>query len=500
MSLVQDEAPVTGRSRSVGPGGAARTLGALAVGLAVGAALATAALELPGWQGAAALAAVPVALVLVPVALRDPRGGVALFAAGLPAGLTTLAGGIQVVQVLAAGTVVLVASARLLRGASPLRLPPAVLATLALVTWSLLTTPGAADLPRAVRWNASLLVAALLVAAVVTAAGGSLARLRHLALMLFAGSVATCAFALPESTQRGSFGAAVVDGRAQGVFSQPNELGLFAGTTVVLGLAVLVGAGESRHPGLQRLAVALGGLVALAALALSLSRGAWLGTLLALLVAGVLVAPIRRVLLGVVGGVTLGLSVLAAGQALPAQVDVIGARAGLLTDRGSNPYDERPAIWAEGLRQARDHPLAGVGPAGFTDASAGSPSLVVAFVRPAHAHNVVLNFSAESGVPAALALLAVTLLTAKEVIVGRRRPGWSPRQRGLLTALGCLPLVVLGQGTIDAPLRNPTTLLHTAAVLGLAIAVGHVRPPDDDPAPTAAGVARAERTFRGTQG
>ena len=334
-------------------------------------------------------------------------------------------------------------------------MPPAVIATFALVTWSLLTTPVAADLPRALRWNASLFVAALLVAAVVTAASGSLARLRHVALMLFAGSVATCAMALPESTQRRSFGAAVVDGRAQGVFSQPNELGLFAGTTVVLGLALLVAVGEARHPGLQRLAVVLGGLVALVALALSLSRGAWIGTLLALLVAGVLVAPIRRVLLGVVVAVTLGLSVLVAGNALPAQLDVIVARASLITDRDSNPYDARPAIWAEGVRQVREHPLVGGGPAGFTDASAGSSSMVVAFVRPAHAHNVILNFSAESGVPAGLALLAVTLLTAKAVVRGRARAGWSTRQRGLLSALGCFPSSSSGKGPSMPPCATP---------------------------------------------
>lgn len=500
MIVLQHRAPVAGRVRSVNPGASAQSVvGFLGVGIGVGVALATAALALPGWHGAAALVAVPVVLLLLPLALRDPRGGIALFAAGLPAGLTTLAGGVQVVQVLAALTVVLVASARLLQGVSPLRVPPAVIATFALVTWSLLTTPVAADLPRALRWNASLFVAALLVAAVVTAASGSLARLRHVALMLFAGSVATCAMALPESTQRRSFGAAVVDGRAQGVFSQPNELGLFAGTTVVLGLALLVAVGEARHPGLQRLAVVLGGLVALVALALSLSRGAWIGTLLALLVAGVLVAPIRRVLLGVVVAVTLGLSVLVAGNALPAQLDVIVARASLITDRDSNPYDARPAIWAEGVRQVREHPLVGGGPAGFTDASAGSSSMVVAFVRPAHAHNVILNFSAESGVPAGLALLAVTLLTAKAVVRGRARAGWSTRQRGLLSALGCLPLVVLGQGTIDAPLRNPTTLLHTAAVLGLAISVGSVRLPTGHASP-AAGSARVERDPHDTHG
>ena len=121
MIVLQHRAPVAGRVRSVNPGASAQSVvGFLGVGIGVGVALATAALALPGWHGAAALVAVPVVLLLLPLALRDPRGGIALFAAGLPAGLTTLAGGVQVVQVLAALTVVLVASARLLQGVSPL--------------------------------------------------------------------------------------------------------------------------------------------------------------------------------------------------------------------------------------------------------------------------------------------------------------------------------------------------------------------------------------------
>lgn len=123
-----------------------------------------------------------------------------------------------------------------------------------------------------------------------------------------------------------------------------------------------------------------------------------------------------------------------------------------------------------------DHPWTGVGAAGFTDASVRSNSEVVAAVRPAHAHNVVLNFAAEGGLPAGFALLAATALTGAAVLRGRGRPGWSGGERAFLTTVGCVPLVILGQGLLDAPLRNPTTLLHTSAVLGLAVAVGYVRP------------------------
>lgn len=449
---------------------------ALLFGAAIGAPLAAVALRLPGQLGPATLVAAPVALLVLVLSVRDERWAIALFGASLPGGLATVVGGVQLVQVVAVGSIGLVGLARVVRGQRPLALPPVVIALLALVAWSLITMSVVDDLARALRWTAALLTATLLVAAVVSATNASVTRLRHIALLLFAGSVATCAIALPESTQRRSFGAAIVDGRAQGVFNQPNELGLFAGTTVILALALLVSSPVSRHPRAERLLVGLGGSVALVALLLSLSRGAWLGTLLALTVGTVFVSAIRRVVLVGVAAAALITAVMVSTGSTPSQLLVIVARAGLMTDRGANPYDERPAIWSEGVRQVHDHPWTGVGAAGFTDASVRSNSEVVAAVRPAHAHNVVLNFAAEGGLPAGFALLAATALTGAAVLRGRGRPGWSGGERAFLTTVGCVPLVILGQGLLDAPLRNPTTLLHTSAVLGLAVAVGYVRP------------------------
>lgn len=448
----------------------------LLLGLLVGVVTTWGALQLPGPLGPIALATTPIALLFLTFGVRDTRWAIALFAATLPAGLTILVGGIQVVQVSAVLVIGIVAAGRILGGRKPLLLPSPVVALLLLVAWSLLMSPVASNFGLAVRWNTSLLTGALLVAAIVTATNSSVSRLRHLTWLLFAGSVATCAIALPESTQQRSFGAAVVDGRAQGVFSQPNELGLFAGTTVVLALALLVGPRNSRWPRLEGIALGIGGLVALAALGLSLSRGAWLGTLLAVFVATVFVPSARRLLLIMGAWSTAGALLLLSTRSWPPQLQVIWARAGLIADRDANPYDERPAIWQEGLRQVREHPWTGVGAANFPDASARSSSEVVVAVGPSHAHNILLNFAAEGGLPVLVALLAATVLTGIGVIRGRGRPGWSERERALLLVVGCAPLVVLGQGILDAPLRNPMTLLHTAAVLGLAVSVGQVRP------------------------
>ncbi len=444
---------------------------ALAGGAVVGAGLAVASLALPSPIGPGLVAALPLVVIAGGLALRDSRWAIALFAAALPAGLTTLFGGVQIIQVAAAAAVALVVLARLWRGRAPLVLTPAVVALLAFVAWSAVTVLVAPDLPTALRWLAVLVTGILLVAAVATVCGRDVTRLRSVAAVVCAGSVITCTIALPESTQRRSFGAAVVEGRAQGVFSQPNELGLFAGTTLVLALAIAIGASERRH----RVLAGAGAIIALIALALSLSRGAWVGTLLALAVATATVPAVRRVTVGAVVVVAVAVVVMVGTATTPPQLEVVGARAALVADRGANPYDERPAIYEEAVRQVREHPVTGVGPASFPLASARS-SDVVASVRPAHAHNVLLTFAAESGLPAVVALLAAIVALGTGLVRSWSLPGWAVRHRAFVTVLGCAPLVILGHGFLDAPIRNATTLLHTAAVLGLAVAVTRVRP------------------------
>ncbi len=472
-------APLAAQHPRTDQGPPARTrlavLAAVVGGLVAGAALTAVALALPPGLGPGVVALAPLALVAVGMALRDVRWAVGLFSAALPAGLTTLFGGVQLVQVAAAAAVGVVVVARLWRGRAPLVLNPAIIALLVFAAWTVATLLVAPELPRALRYEAVLVTAVLLAAAIATACGTSAERLQQIAGVLLAGSVTTCLLALPESAPRGSFGGGEVEGRAQGVFSQPNELGIFAGTTLVLAVALVVGASGRR----QRLLAGAGALVALVCLAFSLSRGAWLGTVLALVVAVALVPAVRRLSVGVVLAVAVATVVMVGTESTPVQLQVVGARAAVITDRAANPNDARPAIWAEALRQVRAHPVTGVGPAAFPLAAAGS-SDVIASVRPDHAHNALLTFAAESGLPAVGALLAAIGAIGAGVFRGWARPGWPVRRRAFLGVVGCVPLVVLGHGILDAPLRNATTLLQTAAVLGLAIAVARVRPGSTD--------------------
>ena len=101
----------------------------------------------------------------------------------------------------------------------------------------------------------------------------------HLGLLvvalLVAGAVSSV-WALAASGPTESFyGGGVVTGRAVGVFSQPNELGLFSAVLLVLALGAWLG---SASPRLRATGMVAAGLL-VAALGASLSRGAWFGAL-----------------------------------------------------------------------------------------------------------------------------------------------------------------------------------------------------------------------------
>ena len=93
----------------------------------------------------------------------------------------------------------------------------------------------------------------------------------------------------------------------------------------------------------------------------------------------------------------------------------------------------RPDAWRPALRLIRDHPWLGVGPGHYTSALRAAGYIGVPTVDHIHAHSMMLQVAAESGVPAAFAFLA----TWWSVLGGlRRRCGNSPHTDLLALALG----------------------------------------------------------------
>ncbi|TFV62350.1 hypothetical protein E4P41_07615 [Geodermatophilus sp. DF01-2] len=263
-------------------------------------------------------------------------------------------------------------------------------------------------------------------------------------------------------------GGNVVVGRATGVFSQPNELGLFCGIVLVVGLAT---ATVHRSFGLRALCW-VSSAAAAAALAVSLSRGAWIGTVLGCLVLLVVVPAVRRLLTAAAG---LALAGLVVAMVLPTtgSLGVLTARLRSLVEP-SNPYDDRPLIWAEAIRQVADAPLLGVGSGGFSHAAVADASPLRS--EPAtHAHSMVLGVSSEMGLLGLAAFLVLLVVAVATSVASVKRLGaQGPTGSGLRAMTGAVVAalgVVLGQGLIDLPLANPLTQTTLWLLVGLLAAI-----------------------------
>jgi O-antigen ligase len=409
--------------------------------------------------------AVVLAAAVVVRALTSSVWAIGLFVLSIPVGLSQsfALGPVDLIHVVGAGTVVLVALHRLLAGRTPLRWHPDAGWAVLLVALAVVATVPAVDLPVALQQTVALTVAVALSLA-VNAACSQPTDLRQVLLLLAVVGIGICAYSLRSagSIEAVANNPGAVDNRAVGIFQSPNELGTFSGLLLFVGLALALGG----QTALQRVVGALCAVSSSAALLVSLSRGSWIGALLALTVFLALSAKARRVLLVVflVGGLSVPL-VLA--QQAPELWAVLSQRAATVTQPESNPNDARGLIYNEALRQVADRPLTGFGPGDYTFASQ-SAEATTPVVNALHAHNVVLAVAAEAGIPAAAALVALSLAVAWRVLrVQRLLPA---RDGDLLIGLSCSLVHVMGQGLVDFPFRNPTLLFLTWAILGFVFA------------------------------
>ncbi|MBD5831809.1 O-antigen ligase family protein [Janibacter melonis] len=258
-------------------------------------------------------------------------------------------------------------------------------------------------------------------------------------------------------------GGSVVDGRAQGPFAQPNELGAY----VVLLLPVCVALAARPRSRAARALLGLAVVPVLAALALSLSRGAWMGAAAATAVLVLVLprlVPAVAIALGGVSTVVLGLALL--GTTGPAAV--VLSRIGSLGDPSRSPDDHRPQIWELALDAAAHRPLTGVG-AGGLETWATRTDSALTLEPPLHAHNLVLTVLSETGAVGALVLVALALV----LLHGLWRAAASTTSWLVAAPLAGLAGAAV-HGLIDMPWRNPAL---TATAWLLAGAAAHVHRP-----------------------
>lgn len=413
-----------------------------------------------------------IAVVGFGLVLWRPYLTVVMFGLLAPLGLTQLPASLDVITVLSLLVVGAALWNQLTRGASLIPQSPAAIAA---VVWSLGILGSVAfssDLGRAAVLGTWQILAAWLAVAIASLVDTQ-ERLRAVLVAVLIGAIIVTATGLSGGfNQSGVFNGSIVDNRAMGVFSQPNEYGLYSAMiwAFSLGMACLC-------RGWLQLLAGVCSVVSLAGLAASFSRGSWLGAVVAAIVMAALIPQTRR---------PQAIAITAAVTTLGASLVLIPywQLPGLLMSRflsifsgESNPYDNRPALLAEGLRQWGEAPVFGIGPNMYPIESqtinSGTRTL-----QGQHAHNLIVTMGAEQGIVGLIALGLFVTAIVQAVRMARRiavpRTGSRPRHIPLgtavtLAAMGGL-VSLAAAGLVDYPLRNALTRSTTWMLVGLLLA------------------------------
>jgi putative inorganic carbon (hco3(-)) transporter len=413
------------------------------------------------------LVAIPLVPIVVGAMFSDPRLAVIGVFATFPIGSIALPAPIPPIEMAEAAVVVvsaLVLLKRVASGRAPLRWPPAMWWVFALLIWTIVAFPSAVDSALAVKQIASLAGGFLFALVVATVCS----TMRDVRFVLVGFVVVVAGIALTAVVGGSQFeselGGTQIAGRLRGAFDHPNQLGTICAMLALVAAGLGFGARS-----LQTRVVAFAAVpLLLAGLALSLSRGAWIGAGLGALYLAIALPQARRVILTIAVPLAIVAALLAPSLPANPQIQVVQERLSVLTVR--SPYDDRPAIWAEAMREIQDDPITGQGPGSFPVASvraASEASSVAAY----HAHNVLLTWAAENGIPAAVLLVgffvavALAARRATKTTISRG----SRRDRAMIAGMSAGLIAVLGQGPVDYTWRNTVVFVAISAMVGVLL-------------------------------
>lgn len=240
--------------------------------------------------------------------------------------------------------------------------------------------------------------------------------------------------------------------RAYGTFGQPNPFAGYLGMIFPLCLALVLLWRPEGRDWLWRLCLPALALIGVA-IAMSLSRGGWMGVGLASGLVVVLMsrrAALLALVAGIAGGIVLFLGAMNALPTIIAQrIESAAGYFRFFDTRGVFPTPtnwaivERMAHWQAAWEMLVDHPLVGVGPGHYVVAYADYA--VLPFWRDplGHAHNIYLHLAAELGV---IGLATYLVMVATWIGIGlaaaRRLGKEEPRGLGRALALGATASLV----------------------------------------------------------
>jgi hypothetical protein len=247
-------------------------------------------------------------------------------------------------------------------------------------------------------------------------------------------------------------------GRTQTFHLGPNAFG----TTMAVALVMVLGF-SLEGPKRRRLLWMAAAVVVTGALILTWSRGAWLGALVGVIVLAA-VSSTRRL-----GWRLLVLALLIA-AVLPFLVAQWEAQAPTRVSENPEDPNSRLTTWGVALRIVTDHPILGTGLNTFGLAYRRYKPPARRLGAPPHAHNIFLNFAAETGLVGLVAFVA--WLTSGTMAIWRwhaRNPlGSSERTLSaiVLAALAAL----LGHQLVDGTVLGSAIAFGLYAFFGLGAA------------------------------
>jgi putative inorganic carbon (HCO3(-)) transporter len=244
---------------------------------------------------------------------------------------------------------------------------------------------------------------------------------------------------------------------------------VFGGYLAML-LPPVLGLAGSR-PRLAGAAFALLAAAAIVALALTLTRGAWIGAAAGLAIFALLAAAHLRRSRLVLGAVVVGVVVAAAAATAQDTLPVVGTRLASTTATASGSVGQRLYIWDQTLALIRRRPLLGWGPETLGEVFPYDRAALVRHfgVRPVivdRAHNELLHAAVSVGIPGAVAYAgfwALVLLAAWRLA---RRTSGEDRVMAAAALGGIAAFVIQAQTAFGAVAVSPIAWVLCGAVCG----------------------------------
>ncbi|CAL9636644.1 O-antigen ligase family protein [Streptomyces sp. enrichment culture] len=452
--------------------------------------VATVGVSIAGWTVSPMLGivlAVPVLVAMVCIAVRRPVLAVAAVPLLLVAGRIDLPLSLPLVRGLVLAVAVVVLIARWKGYGRQVGWSPLIAAMALLVAAALLSTLTGVDPAESLRHDVGYLIGLLLaVAVVVVTVDRSDLLLLAVSTCIGGALLSVTALVSAPALRVASKDASLIANRPVGIFGQPNELGLSAAMTLCFCVAMTVVVHRQRRTGLTVLC-GVGAVAALLALVASLSRGAWIGGAVGLVVLAVLLREARIILISFATVATVGLALLV--LAPPSQETPVAAQRLLSIFGGQgNPYDERPAAREEAVIQMSENPVLGTGPGAYQIATKQGLEHLTAAREEDHAHNLALAVGSEQGVLGVTALVVATGVGAREALRNSRVPsadtgrgearthlGVDLTTRGVSAGAAAALGSVIGHGAVDYPLRSSVIATMAWLFIGLLAACARTR-------------------------